>query len=383
MQMKISKCLTRELGLALSLMTVMAFAGCGGSSESTTSVSVGAQMGGARQGVPLSLTTAVSTFAGTGVASALDNTVGMMATFNGPDDVTTDGTNLYVVDLNNHKIRKIVIATGAVTTFAGSGAQGSADNIVGTSATFNYPRGITTDGTNLYVADNNSHKIRKIVIASGVVSTLAGSGASGSADNPVGTSATFGAPFGITTDGKNIYVSDWPNHKIRKIVIATGEVTTFAGSGAASAVNDTGTLASFNYPYGITTDGINLYVADSNNNKIRKIVIATGAVTTLAGSGVSGAADNPIGTLATFGGPQGITTDGTNLYVTNADNTIRKIGITSGAVTTLAGDANLAGGAADNLIGTLATFSGPIGLTTDGKGLYVSDLNNNKIRKIK
>jgi len=107
--------------------------------------------------------------------------------------------------------------SGAVTTLAGTGSSGSA-NGTGTSASFNYPDGITTDGTNLYVADYGNHLIRKIVISTGVVTTVAGTGSSGSA-NGTGTSASFNSPTGITTDGTNLYVSDYGNHLIRKIVL--------------------------------------------------------------------------------------------------------------------------------------------------------------------
>ena len=105
--------------------------------------------------------------------------------------------------------------SGAVTTVAGTGSTGSA-NGTGTSASFNYPQGITTDGTNLYVADTSNHLIRKIVISTGVVTTVAGTGSNGSA-NGTGTSASFYLPYGITTDGTNLYVADYGNNLIRKI----------------------------------------------------------------------------------------------------------------------------------------------------------------------
>ena len=105
---------------------------------------------------------------------------------------------------------------------------------------------------------------------SGAVTTLAGTGSSGSA-NGTGTSASFNGPVGITTDGTNLYVVDYSNHLIRKIVISTGVVTTLAGTGSSGSANGTGTSASFNNPEGITTDGTNLYVADRSNQLIRKI----------------------------------------------------------------------------------------------------------------
>jgi len=334
------------------------------------------QMGGAMQGGQLSLSTVVTTLAGTG-STGSSNGTGTSASFNSPIGITTDGTNLYVADQENHLIRKIVISTGAVTTVAGTGSSGSA-NGTGTSASFNSPYGITTDGTNLYVADLYNYLIRKIVISTGVVTTVAGTGSFGSA-NGTGTSASFSYPNGITIDGTNLYVADFSNHLIRKIVISTGAVTTLAGTGSSGSANGTGTSASFYYPFGIITDGTNLYVADRSNHLIRKIVISTGAVTTVAGTGSSGSA-NGTGTSASFNLPEGITTDGTNLYVSDtSNNLIRKIVISTGAVTTVAGTGS--SGSA-NGTGTSASFSYPSGITTDGTNLYVADQVNHLIRKI-
>jgi hypothetical protein len=331
-------------------------------------------LGGNVQGVPLSLSTVVSTFAGSGVLGATD-AVGTSATFSYPMGITTDGSNLYVTDFLDHKIRKIVIATGVVTTLAGSGSAGAID-ATGTAASFNNPHGITTDGTHLYVADYSNFKIRKIEIATGIVTTMAGSGISGSVDG-VSSIATFAAPSDITTDGNNLYVSD--NNKIRKININTGEVSTLAGSGTAGAIDAIGTAASFNLPTGIATDGSNLYVADDGNNKIRKILISTGSVTTLAGTGTVGAVD-ATGIAASFNNPAGITTDGTNLFVSELINhKIRKIVIATGVVTTLAGSGTA--GVVD-AVGTTASFTNPQGIISDGNYLYVADRGNNKIRKI-
>ena len=344
----------------------------------TTTTGTTTQMGGSRQGVEICLPTVVTTLAGTGSSGSANGT-GTSASFYAPSGITTDGTNLYVVDYGNHLIRQIVISTGVVTTLAGTGSSGSADNSTGTSASFYYPTGITTDGTNLYVADYYNHLIRKIVISTGVVTTLAGTGSSGSADNSTGTSAGFNQPYGITTDGTNLYVADYGNHLIRKIVISTGVVTTLAGTGSSGSANGTGTSASFYKPAGITTDGTNLYVADRYNYLIRKIVISTGVVTTVAGTGSSGSA-NGTGTSASFDKPYGVTTDGTNLYVADYYNyLIRKIVISTGVVTTLAGT-GLSGSA--NGTGTSASFHLPRGITTDGTNLYVTEGGNHLIRKI-
>jgi sugar lactone lactonase YvrE len=307
--------------------------------------------------------------------------IGKAASFHAPKGITTDGPNLYIVDSLNHTIRKIAISTGEVTTLAGTaGAIGFADG-VGPAASFHTPFGITTDGTNLYLTDGDNHTIRKIVISTRTVSTLAGTGQRGSID-AIGTGASFYSPRAITTDGTNLYIADTHNHTIRKIVISTGEVTTLAGAAGRMGSNDgIGVAASFNLPDGITTDGTNLYVADSYNNTIREIVISTGEVTTLAGAAGRMGSNDGIGVAALFQYPCGITSDGTNLYVVDSYNhTIRRIVLSTGAVSTLAGTPGK-GGSTDGT-GIAASFTFPNGITTDGFNFYVTDRGNNTIRKI-
>lgn len=300
-----------------------------------------------------------------------------MASFNQPNGIATDGSNLYVADTANNRIRKVVIATGEVTTLAGWETEGSQDGS-GTEALFSQPFGIAVDGRNLYVADSGNNLIRKIVIATREVTTLAGSGEPGAID-ATATGALFKGPMGIATDGSNLYVADYYNNKVRKIVIASGKVTTLAGSGSEGAADGTGTAASFNHPIGITTDGENLYVTDYANHKIRKIVIASGVVTTLAGSGTAGSADGT-GTAASFNNPGHLAADATNLYVADTYNQkIRKVVIATGEVSTLAGSGT-AGGI--DALGKVARFNGPFGIATDGSNLYVSDTESNTIRKI-
>ena len=167
-----------NLGFVISFIAAMTFAGCGSSSSTA----------------PSQVT--VSTLAGSAIG--FDGT-GAAASFKHPTDITSDGTNLYVVDSASSTIRKIVIATGVVSTFAGSGTTGSA-NGTGTAASFSHPYRITYSGGNLYVSDMGNRTIRKIVIATRVVSTLAGSGRMGAVD-ATGTAASFNSTEGITTDG--------------------------------------------------------------------------------------------------------------------------------------------------------------------------------------
>jgi sugar lactone lactonase YvrE len=361
--------------------------------------------------VSLSLTNAtVGTLAGTAFGT---DGMGAAASFGNAHGITSDGTNLYVADTDYNKIRKIVIATGEVTTFAGTGAAGAVDGIgaagpidgFNVEATFNEPWGITTDGANLYVADRANNKIRKIVISTGEVSSFTGAlntaVAAGAADG-TGAAVSFHTPMGITCDGANLYVTDTYNDKIRKIVIATGIVSTIAGAVYSAdatcsncAVDGAGTSATFNYPYGITTDGSSLYVVDSGNSKIRKIAPANGTLSSMTSStavvsSMTGVADTPglsnaadgAREVATFNEPNGISTDGINLYVVDQfNNKIRKIVIANGVVSSLTGKVNTVGvtGLLDGA-GAEATFRFPMGITTDGSSLYVTD--SHTIRKI-
>ena len=210
-----------------------------------------------------------TTFAGQGPGSA-DGT-GSAARFNDPFGVATDSSgNVYVADSINSTIRKITLA-GAVTTLAGlAGTGGSADG-TGSAARFNFPIGVATDGSgNVYVGDLFNSTIRKITPA-GAVTTLAGlAGSRGSADG-TGSAARFASPQGVATDSSgNVYVADSDNNTIRKITPA-GAVTTLAGlAGSRGSADGTGSAARFNLPRGVATDSSgNVYVADTFNNTIR------------------------------------------------------------------------------------------------------------------
>jgi sugar lactone lactonase YvrE len=265
----------------------------------------------------------VTTLAGNGIPGFKD-TIGAFAQFNFPLAIATDAAgNVYVAEYISNCIRKIT-PTGVVSTLAGSSTVGFV-NATGTAARFNRPSGVTVDASgNVYVGDLFNNCIRKIT-SQGVVTTYAGTGIAGFKDSTA-LLARFNGPSGMAIDALgNIYVAEQGNNRIRKIT-PTGIVSTLAGSGAAGFKDSTGTLAMFNVPFGVATDAAgNVYVADFFNNRIRKIT-AGGVVTTLAGSGAPGFL-NATGDAAMFKNPSGVTTDAAgNVYVADyGNNCIRKI----------------------------------------------------------
>lgn len=263
-----------------------------------------------------------------------------------------------------------------VSTFAGGFAKGVADGI-GANAGFNVPIGIACDAVgNVYVADAGNYKIRKIA-PSGLVSTFAGSGAAG-AVNGTGASASFNFLKSLVCDAQgNLYVTD--GSQIRKISPA-GVVSTLAGLAyTQGATNGSAAVATFNSPGNLAIDAAgNIYVADYGNNMIRKVTQA-GVVSTYAGTGVAGMTDG-YATGATFNGPAGLAFDAAGtLYVADRNNClIRKVTPGGVAVITISGT-SVPGVLNGN--GTSASFDHPDGLAIDGSGnLYIADTFNNLIR---
>jgi sugar lactone lactonase YvrE len=304
--------------------------------------------------------------------------VNAFGTLNGPTSVATDAQgNVYFSDCNDNLILEFD-TLGDLSNLAGNGIPGS-NNGVDPAASFWLPYGITSDATgNVYVADRNNNMIREISRA-GVVTTLAGNPLAGST-NGTGTGASFNSPSGVAIDGSgNIFVADSKNNLIRKINPAGG-VSTLAGSGSSGSTNGMGTAASFNNPTGVAVDMAgNVYVADHGNNLIRKIS-PVGMVSTLAGSGSQGSS-NATGVAASFNQPIGIAVDpGGTVYVADFGNNLIRAISTSGIVSTLAGTGSA--GSSDGSL-TTASFSGPTGIAVDGRGnVYVADFNNNAIRRI-
>lgn len=322
----------------------------------------------------------VSTLAGTGTPGAANSHFPSNDLYIGAGGLALDNVgNVYVADYGNNSI-DIVSATGTVNLLAGYLIPGSA-NGTGEAASFDRPYGVALDTLgNILVADSGNNMIREISPL-GAVTTFAGSGQIGNQNN-TSTNATFHGPSGVAVGARGfVYVADAGNNMIRQIT-SFGFVTTLAGYGLPGSVDGTGTSAYFNNPTGVAVDTAgNVYVADAGNNLIRKIS-PMGVVTTFAGSGGKGS-NNGTGTIASFNNPHGVALDAAgNVYVADAgNNQIRKIS-PAGVVTTLAGSAIGAAGAA-NGAGYAATFNEPIGLAVDAEGtVYVADYANNLIRKI-
>jgi RHS repeat-associated protein len=328
----------------------------------------------------------VTTLAGVPYYQGSLDGIGSKAEFNQPKGIALLNSGMAVVaDFGNSEIRLVTIPApgdaSAVSTLAGTASAGSADG-TGSAARFYQPSSLGVDGTgSVYVADTGNETIRW-VSPSGVVTTLAGkAGVSGSAD-ATGSAAAFSAPSGLAVDGSGVvYVADAGNDKIR-MIMPGGVVSTLAGSGSYGTSDGTGSGASFYDPRGVAVDAMrNVFVADTGNNTIRKITPA-GVVTTLAGTaGVTGSADGT-GSAASFYNPMSVAVDGAGfVYVADTENEIIRKITPAGVVTTLAGTAGEIGGSDGT--GSAASFFSPSGIAVDSKGaVYVADSSTATIRKI-
>jgi sugar lactone lactonase YvrE len=299
--------------------------------------------------------------------------------------------NLYFAETANHVIRKVDI-TGQITTIAGTGTQGfSGDAGPATSATLDSPQGLVLDAkNNLYLADTHNHRIRRLNLTTGILTTIAGTGSPGfSGEGGPATSAELNLPTALALDAaNNLYLADTGNHRIRRIDAVTGITTTIAGTGTQgfSGDNALATNATIDSPTGLALDAANnLYLADTHNHRIRRIDAATGIITTIAGTGAQGfTGDNATATTSTLALPHGITLDAAgNLYLADtANHRIRRIDAVTGIITTVAGDGTqaFAGDGAPAISASLDTpRSTAISPTTL---LTLADSGNQRIRQL-
>jgi streptogramin lyase len=307
-----------------------------------------------------------------------------------PYDVALDASgNIYIADNENYAIRKVTVSTGVITTVAGTGTSGySGDGGQATEATLKNPRGVSVDASgNIHIADSYNNVIRKVTVVTGVITTVAGTGTSGlSGDGGQATEATMRSPRAVVVDASgNIYIADTSSGRIRKVTVSTGIITTVAGGGSQSYSGDVATSTSI-MPFDVALDTSgNIYIADWSNNVIRKITESSGTITTMAGTGTSGySGDGGQATEATLNGPNGVSIDTLgDIYIADSSNhVIRKVTVSTGLITTVAGTGT-SGYGGDGEEATSANLRGPYHITVETPGtFYIVNLYTYQIRKV-
>ncbi len=305
-----------------------------------------------------------------------------------PNGLAVDAAgNLLIADVLGERVRK-VSPNGLITTVAGTGIRGySGDGGPATNASLNNPSGlaVAADGT-LYIADLTNQRIRKIT-PDGTISTVAGRGVAGfSGDGGPATGASINGPLGLALDASgNLYFADQINHRIRRVTPG-GTIDTVAGTGVGGFSGDGGPArsAALNFPVAVALDALgNLYITDLFNLRIRK-VDAGGTISTLAGNGVSGSSgDGGPATSASLRNPNFLALDAVgNLYIADSgNNRVRRVG-RDGVIKTVAGTGT-AGFSGDGGVPTSALLSSPRAVTLDAAGnLYISDWGNQRVRKV-
>lgn len=332
----------------------------------------------------------ISTIAGTNAGFYGDGGKPDTCKFYNPIDISLDTAgNIYISDVNNFRVRKITRSTGIITTIAGNGIDTFSTDGVSATTTGMNPDGIYADvNGNVYIADVRNNRIRKVAAVTGAITTVAGNGMQGySGDTDLAVNEKLYWPTDVCADSAgNIYIADYGNNRIRKVDAITGKISTIAGNGTAGYAGDGGAAASatLNAPAYICTDRQgNVYIADVNNNVIRKVDATTGNISTIAGNGTAGfSGDGGPATSAKLLSPAGIyMSHAGDLYIADENNDrIRKV--TGGTISTVAGGGT---GTAigDGNLSTNALLSSPAGIYVDTSGaLYIADMNHQRIRYV-
>ena len=332
----------------------------------------------------------ITTVAGTGTKGfSGDGGPATSASLSFPRGVVVDASgNLYIADTDNHRVRRVNGATGVITTVAGTGTNGfSGDGGPATSASLGFPRGVAVDASgNLFIADTSNHRIRRVDAATSVITTVVGGGIG---EGVPATSASLNSPLGVAVDASgNLFIADSGNHRVRRVDGATVVIATVAGSGTSGFSGDGGpaTSASLNSPQGVAVDGAgNLFIADFSNHRIRRVDAATGVITTVAGTGVAGfSGDGGPATSASLGFPRGVAVDASaNLFIADLNNSrIRRVDGATGVITTVAGT-GATGFSGDGGPATSASLGFPVGVAVDASGiLFIADTANHRIRRV-
>ena len=335
----------------------------------------------------------ISTYAGTGTAGYTgDLGAATAARIAHPEGITVAANgDVYYADPDNNVIRKVTAATGIITTVAGSGGNGSSgDGGLAILAKFKNAEGVfVVANGDLYLADTGNHEIRKVTAATGLVTLVVGSTSPGySGDGGAATAARLRLPAAIVVAANgDMYIADTGNDAVRKVTAATGITTTYAGTGTTGYTGDGGaaTSARLSGPQGLVlaANG-DLYIADTGNNVIRRVTAATGVITTFAGTGTAGfLGDGGVATSARLNAPESVSISASGeLYIADAGNNRIRRVSTGGTITTVAGTGT-AGSAGDGGLPTAAQLNSPHGIAVSTSGTYyISDRVNNEIRRV-
>ncbi len=331
---------------------------------------------------------------GTGVAGySGDGGPADECTFANPGGVSYDSAgNAYMADVNNYVIRRIDAVTGVITTVAGNGTRGySGDGGPATAAMFSKPRTVVVDKNgDLLITDTDNHRIRKVDMTTGIVTTVCGTGSSGTTGNGgPATAAKIAYPLDMVVDlvTNDYYFPSWDKHNIRKVDGTTGIISQVAGTNSSGFSGDGGaaTAAKISWPTSLALNAAatRLYIADESNERIRVVDLVGGTIDTYAGTGSVGyTGDGGSRLLCTFDNPRALTIDANeNLYITERGNhNVRKITYATGIITTVAGDGTAPGTGTEPL--RFATISNPYGCaySPDKSKLYIAE---NGARRIK
>ncbi len=337
----------------------------------------------------------ITTIAGTGTAGFTgDGGAATSAQIFYPHNLALDAAgNIYFPDYGNSRIRKITISTGIISTIAGIGTPGfNGDGILATTAQLNYPSSLKFDSNgDLFITDRGNNRVRKITTATGIITTVAGTGTAGyNNDGIAATTAQLNFPNEVAFDAAgNLFISDWQNQRLRKVDKVTGIITTIAGTGVAGYNGEgiAATTAQIHGPCGIIFDQAgNIYMAEYSGHRIRKITISTGLITSFAGTGTAGfAGDGGAATAAQLNQPAYLSFDNAgNMYIGDANNfRIRKIEFGTGLISTIAGTGT-GGYNGDGIAPTSAWLNQAYYpyFNNNNCSMYIADTHNHRIRKI-
>jgi len=335
-------------------------------------------------GQALAQQSVLTTVAGTGAGGYNgDGKQATAAQLKGPYDVDVDAAgNIYIAEWYNSRIRKIDAGTGIIRTIAGSGGHFfDGDDGPATSANLDSPEGVVVDDAgNIYISDSLNNRVRKIT-PSGTITTIAGTGAPGYNGDGPATAKTLNGPGGIVLDGsRNLYIADKSSHRIRKLNLDTGLLTTIAGSGIGSYGGDGGPAkaAQLYNPSQLAIDKSgSLYIADTYNHRIRKITLA-GIITTVAGTGVAGFnGDGGTATAAQLNNPTSVAVDGAgNMYIGDGFNRrIRQVSANTGTIRTIAGNGAAGCGTSNSSL----DFPLAMAVNATGDHIYIADFASNRV----